>query len=172
MAAPAILAEQLQQLDDARKLVLGDVNFYPAILGGILPIINRDAKLEIRRWGADFLAETFSNPLLPPAQKETMCLTIMELLRGLIENPNEDPAVVKSCVQAAASVYPLVVRWMYVYTLPTCPVAPALPELHVLRHRYSLCSDEALEELQIRAWQIGKQGLRLTCMVEQNQQPI
>lgn len=119
MAAPppATLASQLSQLNDARKLVLTDAAYYPQIVAGILPIISRDAALPIRRWGADFLAETFANPVLAPAQKESMCLTVLELLKGLIENEEEDPNVVKSVVQAAASCYPLVVRWMYVYPL-------------------------------------------------------
>jgi symplekin len=106
--------EQLRQLGDARKLVLGDANYYPQIIQGILPIIGPEARVELRRWGADFLAETFSSPTLPSPQKETLSLIVLETMKSMIENPHEDPAVVKSVVQTAASIYPLVFRYMYV----------------------------------------------------------
>jgi symplekin len=108
------IEEQVKQLDDARKLVLSDANYYSQIIQGILPIIGRDARVELRRWGADFLAETFASPTLPAQQKETLCLVVLETLKAMIENPQEDTAVVKSIVQTAASIYPLIVRWMYV----------------------------------------------------------
>lgn len=113
MAAPALTVDQqIKQLDDARKLVLSDPNYYPQIIQGILPIIGPSARVELRRWGADFLAETFAMPTVPPTQKETLSLIVLETLRNMIENPGEDAGVVKSIVQAAASIYPLVFRWM------------------------------------------------------------
>lgn len=112
--ATLTLTEQLKQLDDARKLVLGDSSYFPQIIQGILPIIGAEARVELRRWGADFLAETFASPSLPAKEKESLSLLILETLKSMIENPKEDTAVVKSVVQTAASVYPLVFRWMYV----------------------------------------------------------
>jgi symplekin len=114
----ASIEDQVKQLDDARKLVLGDATHYPTIIQGILPIIGRDARVELRRWGSEFLAETFASPTLPAQQKETLSLIVLETLKTMIENPQEDTAVVKSIVQTAASIYPLVVRWMYVLPLP------------------------------------------------------
>lgn len=116
---PLSVEQQINQLNDARKLVLGDANYYPQITQGILPIIGPSARLELRRWGADFLAETFASPTLPVHQKETLSLIILETLKSMIENPQEDSAVVKSAVQTAASIYPLVVRWMYVVPYPS-----------------------------------------------------
>lgn len=112
MAAPAPVEEQIKQLGDARKLVLSDANFYPTIVQNILPIVAPGARVELRRWVADFLAETFASPTIAASQKETLSLIVLETLRNLIENPAEDAAVVKSVVQTAASVYPLVFRWM------------------------------------------------------------
>jgi symplekin len=113
MAAPASSVEQqIKQLDDARKLVLSDATYYSHIIQGVLPIVAPGARVELRRWVADFLAETFASPTIAPAQKETLSLIVLETLRNLIENPAEDAAVVKSVVQTAASVYPLVFRWM------------------------------------------------------------
>ena len=116
MAVPVALSieDQIKQLDDARRLVLSDANYYPRIIQGILPIINRDARVELKRWAADFLAETFASPQLPTQQKETLGLIVLETLKSLLENPQEDVVVVESIVQTAASIYPLVLRWMYV----------------------------------------------------------
>lgn len=112
--ATLTVEQQIAQLNDARKLVLSDANYYTQIIQGILPIIGPSARVELRRWGADFLAETFASPTIPPPQKETLSLNILDTIKTMIENPQEDNAVVKSIVQTAASVYPLVVRWMYV----------------------------------------------------------
>ena len=120
MAAPALsVDEHIKNLEDARKLVLGDANFYPQIIQGILPIVGPNARVELRRWGADFLAETFASPMVSAQQKETLSLTVLEVLKVMIENPQEDPAVAKSIVQTAASIYPLVFRWMYVVPYPS-----------------------------------------------------
>lgn len=114
MAAPLSVEQQIKQLEEARKLVLSDPSHYPSIIRGILPIIGPSASVEFRRWGADFLAETFASPTLPSSEKEPLSLTVLETLKSMIENPHEDSSVVKSIVQAAASIYPLVFRWMYV----------------------------------------------------------
>lgn len=104
--------DQLKQLGEARKLVLADAKLYPQILAGIIPIIGKDARVELRRWGADFLAETFASPSLPASQKETLSLGVLNVLKFMIENVKEDPGVVKSVVQTSASIYPLVLKWM------------------------------------------------------------
>ncbi len=114
--------EQIQSLNDARKLVLGDVNFYPTIVQGILPIISPSSLPELRRWGADFLAEAFATPALPSREKETLSLLVLESLKGMVENPKEDTYVLRSVIQTAASIYPLAMRWMYVTTPPNKPV--------------------------------------------------
>ena len=69
------LVDQIAQLNAARTLVLGDAAFYPQIVNGVLPIIGARSRLELRRWGAEFLAETFSSPALAPAQKEQLAAT-------------------------------------------------------------------------------------------------
>ena len=115
--------QQIKQLGDARKLVLTDAVHYPQIIQGILPIVAPGARVELRRWVADFLAETFASPAIPAQQKETMSLPVLETLKNLIEDPQQDHAVIKSVVQTAASAYPLVVRWMYVATPPSLILA-------------------------------------------------
>jgi symplekin len=112
--ATAAPTEMLPQLEAARKLVLGDAHFYTQIIPGILPIIGPSAPLEVRRWGAEFLAETFASPALGNPQKEELSLVALPLLRSILSLPGEDAVVVKSVVQAAASIYPLVFRKRYV----------------------------------------------------------
>ncbi|EHL02437.1 putative mRNA cleavage and polyadenylation specificity factor complex subunit pta1 [Glarea lozoyensis 74030] len=122
MAAPMSVDQQIKLLEEARRVVLNDPNYYQQIIQGILPLIDprgkgepqRDtaSKVELQRWGAEFLAETFASPAIPPQQKETLCLTVLEALRSMLDDPNQDNAVVKSVVQTAASIYPLVFRWI------------------------------------------------------------
>jgi symplekin len=104
----------LPQLEAARKLVLGDAHFYSEIVPGILPIVGPAAAVEVRRWGAAFLAETFATPVLGDVQKEEICLDVVAFIRGILENPAEDAIVVKSAIQAVASFYTLLFRAMYV----------------------------------------------------------
>jgi len=118
----ASAADMIPQLEAARKLALGDPQVYTQVLPGILPIIGPAAPVEVRRWGADFLAEGFSSPSLPSAQKEQLVSDVLPTLRNMLETPGEDAAVVKSVVQATASLYPLVFRRVYVTYSALVPV--------------------------------------------------
>jgi symplekin len=106
------VSEQIQQLNAARKIVLEDPTYYDRIVKGILPIIGPSSPVELRRWGAEFLAESLATPTLSSRDKENLTVAILETLRSLVESPNEDPLVLKASVVAAASAYPVVVRWM------------------------------------------------------------
>lgn len=110
-AATLSVPEQIRQLNDARKLVLGDVQHYPSVVRGIVPIIKPTTSTELRRWGADFLAEAFATPALPNGEKETMQPYVMELLESMVNNEREDAQVLRSVIQTAASIYPLALRW-------------------------------------------------------------
>ncbi|KAJ5577841.1 uncharacterized protein N7459_006805, partial [Penicillium hispanicum] len=104
------VANQVAQLNAARNLVLGDAALYPQIVNGILPIVGAHTKLELRRWGADFLAETFASPVLATTQKEQLAPNVLRSLQEIMALPETDPAVLQSLVQAATSLYPLVFR--------------------------------------------------------------
>lgn len=124
--APAAAA-MLSQLEAARKLALADPQVYSQVVPGVLPLVGGPgAALEVRRWGAEFIAECFASPSLPAAQKEQLVADVLPALRAYLENPAEDQAVLRSVVQAAASLYPLVFKRMYVHefsvsiTLSTC----------------------------------------------------
>ncbi|KAF4453834.1 hypothetical protein F53441_3520 [Fusarium austroafricanum] len=112
MTATLSVSDQIRQLDDARKLVLGDVKYYPSVVRGILPIIGPSAALELRRWGAEFLAEAFATPALPNGEKETMQPYVLPTLESMLENDREDPQVLRSVIQCVASIYPLAMRWI------------------------------------------------------------
>ncbi|KAF3016265.1 hypothetical protein E8E14_012874 [Neopestalotiopsis sp. 37M] len=104
--------DQIRQLADARKLVLGDVTYYGQVIQATLPIFGPTAHVELRRWGAEFLAEAFATPAVPLSQKETLSLLILDTLKALVEDPNQDVLVLRSVIQTAASVYPLAMRWI------------------------------------------------------------
>ncbi len=106
------VTDQLTQLEAARQLVLADSVLYPQIVQGILPIVGANARLELRRWGAEFLAETFASPTVAVQQKENLSIIVLRTLKELLEIPDGDTGVIKSVVQAAASIYGLVFRYM------------------------------------------------------------
>ncbi|KAK6608515.1 mRNA cleavage and polyadenylation specificity factor complex subunit [Botrytis cinerea] len=146
--ATLTVEKQIDQLNDARKLVLSDANYYTQIIQGILPIIGPSARVELRRWGADFLAETFSSPTIPSSQKETLSLVVLDTLKDMIENPHEDSAVVKSIVQTAASIYPLVVRW-------------------IINNSYDIPTWDRMVAIKtriLRMWDTAKPGIRICCI--------
>lgn len=105
----------LPQLEELRKACLADSAQYVAVVPGIVPILQSATAVDVRRWGADFIAEAFATPTLPGQQKEHLITdTVMALLRAMLESPTEDVAVVKSAVQACSSIYPFVFRRVYV----------------------------------------------------------
>ena len=123
MAATLSVSDHIRQLNDARRLVLGDVKLYQSVVKGILPIIAPTSQLELRRWTADFLADTFATPVLPAKEKEAMQPFVLDTVQSIFENPDEDVHVLRSMVQTAASIYPIALRWMSVPRFPRvrCP---------------------------------------------------
>ncbi|KAI7681642.1 hypothetical protein KC319_g1464, partial [Hortaea werneckii] len=105
----------LFQLDQARNIVLTTPSVYPQVVPGVLGVVGGNAALELRRWGADFLAETFASPVLPAEEKQKLSLAALDTLRAYLNRKEErgeeeDGQVIKSTVQCAASLYPLVFR--------------------------------------------------------------
>lgn len=98
---------QLQQLGEARNLVLKDPGYWPQVLQGTLPLITSGA-IEVRRWGADFLAETFSTPVVDARAKQELALACLDTLLRL--SNETETGILKSVVQCSASVYPIVFR--------------------------------------------------------------
>ncbi|KAK7415504.1 hypothetical protein QQX98_005857 [Neonectria punicea] len=149
MAAPTLsVSEQIRQLDDARKLVLGDVKYYPSVVKGILPIIGPSAPLELRRWGAEFLAEAFATPALPNGEKETMQPYVLTTLEAMIANDREDPQVLRSVIQTAASIYPLAMRW-------------------IINNGYDTITWERMVEIKqkiLRIWDNAVPSVRICCI--------
>lgn len=108
-------AQILEQLNAARNICLASPAHYSQVVPGVLGVIGPQAHLDLRRWGSDFLAETFASPVLSADDKQKLSLSILDTLKGFLNRKEdageeEDPAVVKSAVQCAASIYPLVFR--------------------------------------------------------------
>ncbi|KAJ9668968.1 hypothetical protein H2201_000794 [Coniosporium apollinis] len=104
------VADTLAQLNSARDLALKDASYYLQIVPAVLALVGPPAGLELRRWGAEFLAEAFASPSLAAERKQELSLTVLDLLKEYLDTPGEDVVVVKAVVQAAASIYPLVFR--------------------------------------------------------------
>ncbi|KAF8544419.1 hypothetical protein BDD12DRAFT_815871 [Trichophaea hybrida] len=107
--APSSLSvdTQLQQLGEARNLVLRDPGYWPQVLHGTLPIIAGPV-IEVRRWGAGFMAETFATPVVDARGKQELALACLDtMLRLLSENESE---ILKGVLQCSASVYPIIFR--------------------------------------------------------------
>jgi symplekin len=109
---PLPIDEQVRQLDEARKLALNDASYFPTIVQGILPIIGPSALPALRRWGAEFLAETFAIPTLPSRDRESLGLLGLDTVRGMLEDTQGDLFVQRSAVMTASSLYPLVLKWV------------------------------------------------------------
>ncbi|CAK4032037.1 mRNA cleavage and polyadenylation specificity factor complex subunit pta1 [Lecanosticta acicola] len=112
MASPT---ETLKSLNSARDIVLKDHTLYTQVVPGIIQVISPAAVLELRRWGADFLAETFASQAVTAEEKQSMAAGVLDTVKGYLSRKevlgeDEDPTVVKSAVQCAASVYPFVFR--------------------------------------------------------------
>lgn len=104
--------EQLEQLSAARKLVLENSAYYDRIVKGVLPIIGPGSPLALRRWGAEFLAESLATPVLAMREKENITVAVLDTLGALLDGAGEDVVVLKASVTAAASAYPVAMRWM------------------------------------------------------------
>lgn len=112
-------ADMLVKLEQVRQACLADSNQFLQVVPGIVPILATAQAVEVRRWGSQFIAEAFATPSLNPQQKEQLISdSVMALLRGFLETPNEDTTVIQSAVQACASIYPCVFRKVYVASCP------------------------------------------------------
>jgi len=120
MAAQLSVEAQLNQLGEARNLVLRDPGFWPQVLHGTLPIITGPI-VEVRRWGADFLAETFSTPVVDARAKQELAIACLDTLLRL--SNETETGILKSVVQCSASVYPIIFRHMYVLPVATTTTA-------------------------------------------------
>ncbi|KAI9373168.1 hypothetical protein BJX61DRAFT_504045 [Aspergillus egyptiacus] len=142
------VVDQIAQLNAARNLVLGDAAFYPQIVNGVLPIIGAHARVELRRWGSEFLAETFASPAFATAQKEQLATNVLQTVRGILELPEKDQLVLKSIVQTAASLYPLVFR-------------------HIIDHpedKESWAHIEAIKQDILRRWDSFSFAVKVCCI--------
>lgn len=110
-ASQPSIEEQLSQLESARRLVLQDPAYWPQVFHGTLPIIAGPI-IEVRRWGADFLAQTFSTPIVDAKVKQELALPCLDTLLRLAGE--SEAGILKSVVQCSASVYPIIFRHMYV----------------------------------------------------------
>ena len=104
-------AATLGQLTALRHETLKAPAHYSGVVPAILGVIGPGNPVDVRRFGADFLAETFASPQLGVEEKQNLALKVIDLLRQYLDI-DEDAAVIKSVVQASTSIYPLVFKHM------------------------------------------------------------
>lgn len=111
---PPTTSEQMQQLNNARKMAFENPAYFKQIVTGIFPLTAPSAPVVLRRWAAEFIAEAIACPALRTQEKDELTITVIDggALRALVEDPDQDPLVLKAGIMAAASAYPVVVRWM------------------------------------------------------------
>lgn len=102
----------MDKLVQARNAALENVSLYPQVMEPVLGLVTNSPSLELQRWVADFIAEALASPSLASEDKQKMILQLLPVLRSFLELPSEDVAILRSTVQACASIYPLVFRHM------------------------------------------------------------
>lgn len=100
----------IQQLNAVRLHALESPDTYDGLLRQIVPLLQTSAPLDLRRWTADFISETFANQALHPDKKQPLAIAILPHLQQSLEAEAQDAAVIKSLVQAATCIYPLIFR--------------------------------------------------------------
>lgn len=106
------MSEKFRQLTAARKTAFENPSYFRQIVQGILPITPPSIPVELRRWAADFIAEALACPALRTADKENLTVMTIDAVRSLLEAPDQDPLILKGGIMAAASAYPVIVKWM------------------------------------------------------------
>jgi symplekin len=105
-------SSQMDNLILARNAALENVSLYPKVMEPILGLVTNSPSLELQRWVADFIAEALASPALASDEKQKMTLQVLHILKNFLESPLQDIAILKSTIQACASVYPLIFRHM------------------------------------------------------------
>ncbi|KAH6634141.1 hypothetical protein B0J18DRAFT_9852 [Chaetomium sp. MPI-SDFR-AT-0129] len=142
------IAEQLEQLGAARKVALENTTYYDRIVKGVLPIIGPTAPIQLRRWGAEFLAESLATPVLATRDKENLTIAVLDTLKGLLDGAGEDAIVLKASISAAASAYPVAFRWI----------------IHNSYHTESWEQMSAIKSRIFQIWDGAPAPVRLSCI--------
>nr|CDP22686.1 Putative Pre-tRNA-processing protein [Podospora anserina S mat+] len=148
-STPAVpIEEQLKQLNAARKLALENSAYYDRIVKGVLPVIGPTSSIELKRWGAEFLAESLATPVLSMRDKESLTLSVLDTLKSLLESEQDDAIVLKASIAAAASAYPVVLRWI----------------IHNSYHTEAWEQTSAIKSRILRIWDGAPAPVRLSCI--------
>jgi len=102
----------MEKLIQARNAALQNVTLYPQVMEPILGLVTTSPTLDLQRWVANFVAEALASPSLVSEEKQKMALPLLPVLKSFLELPGEDVIILKSTIQACASLYPLIFRHM------------------------------------------------------------
>ncbi|KAK9461347.1 uncharacterized protein V1516DRAFT_675702 [Lipomyces oligophaga] len=101
--------QQIEQLNQAKQLVVNDASLYPQIIKGILPIaVKPDRRL--RRWCAEFLESGFESQQLKLNEREALAVVCLDTIKLLLED--NDPILRRHIIHCSSLIYPLVFKHM------------------------------------------------------------
>jgi symplekin len=101
----------LKQLAHARAAALEDASLLPQVMGPIVGLATECRDLPLQRWTARFIAESAAAERLAPGDLEKLDLALLPAIRYFLDG-RADAVVWKASIQAAASLYPVVFRYM------------------------------------------------------------
>jgi symplekin len=105
-------ASTLLQLAQARAASLENVALLPKVMGPVIGLATEHPSVELQRWAAEFMAETTATRRLTPDDRERLDLTLLPVIKSFLEAEHGDTVVLKASIQAAASLYPVIFRYM------------------------------------------------------------
>ncbi|BFZ62238.1 hypothetical protein YB2330_003325 [Saitoella coloradoensis] len=138
--------DQITQLNAAREISDRDPAFYPTIVEGILPIAGKP-EIELRRWIAEYLSTAFASPKLDDGAKLSLGLKCLETLQAFVNE--EDTVLLKSTIQACASIYHIVFGYICTNDKEDAKSWEIMT---------------AIKSRILRLWDEGAEGVRICCV--------
>ena len=105
-------AALINNLKNARRIVLQNAVYYPAVLPAIREICANSTDPEARRRTASLISESFAAPTWSAEAKEPQALASLELVESLVSENERNTDLVMSGVQIAANIYRIVFKYL------------------------------------------------------------
>ncbi|KAK9325095.1 hypothetical protein V1517DRAFT_315366 [Lipomyces orientalis] len=137
--------QQIDQLNQAKQLVLQDASIYPQVIRGILPIAQKPEP-RLRSWCAAFLADGFASAEVNAGERQVLAVACLHTIEILFEET--DLHVVKNLIQCSASIYPLIFKHI-------CANKSDKETLHRIT---------AIKSKILGLWDSGSEGIKICCI--------
>ena len=102
-------ADTLDKLKQLRQFALQDPTKFNDVFPQATMTAGPMSPLVLRRWGAEFIAESLANPTWPMEMKSLLGRELLlPILQYYVNEPKQDTSVLKSAIQIATSFYPII----------------------------------------------------------------